>query len=80
MKIIVILFTILSLAGCNSCYKTREAAWAACNSKYNGKCYFLGKDYQVCSDSSERNYDSDRRRSLNDGSCESGECDPDYDV
>ena len=30
------------------CYSTYEDAWAACNAKYNGKCRYLGKQYQVC--------------------------------
>ncbi len=38
----------LLLSGCNSCYETRQDAWDACNDKYNGKCRYLGSDYQVC--------------------------------
>ncbi len=37
----------LFLSGCG-CYETYEAAWDACNSKYNGKCSYLGDDYKVC--------------------------------
>lgn len=39
---------ITSLVGCNSCYDTEEEAWQACNSKYNGKCKYLGSKYKVC--------------------------------
>jgi len=37
----------LCLSGCG-CYETYEAAWDACDSKYNGKCRYLGNDYKVC--------------------------------
>ena len=35
------------LSGCG-CYDSYEAAWAACNDKYNGKCRYLGSDFKVC--------------------------------
>lgn len=38
---------ILLISGCG-CYDTHEAAWDACNSKYNGKCRYLGDDFKVC--------------------------------
>ncbi len=84
------LITLVLLAGCNSCYKTPQAAWAACNAKYNGKCTFLGKPYKVC----DSYYQSDKlfeHQSIPtpqedyiepDPDCDldSGECDPNYDV
>jgi len=38
------------LSSCG-CYDTKQDAWDACNDKYNGKCRFLGDDFQVCENS-----------------------------
>jgi len=48
LKASTLFFIIIALHGCDSCYETRDEAWEACNSKYNGKCRYLGKQYQVC--------------------------------
>ncbi len=53
MKKLIIFTITLLLYGCNSCYDTEEEAWDACNSKYNGKCRYLGKSYKVCRNPNE---------------------------
>ncbi len=40
----------------NKCYTKESAAWDACNSKYNGKCYFLGRNYNLCLDNHSESY------------------------
>lgn len=47
MRLLILLASILLLAGCN-CYSSYNEAWAACNKKYNGQCRYLGKSYRVC--------------------------------
>lgn len=47
MKNIVALGVIFVLSGCG-CFESKEAAWLACNDKYNGKCRYLGSDFKVC--------------------------------
>jgi hypothetical protein len=44
---------LISLYGCDSCYSSRQEAWDACNSKYNGKCSYLGPKYKVCPNADE---------------------------
>ncbi len=51
-KYLSILVIIISLSGCG-CYDSYEAAWDACNDKYNGKCRYLGDDFKVCKASSK---------------------------
>ena len=46
-KCLSVLFLIISVSGCG-CYDSYQAAWGACNDKYNGKCRYLGDDYKVC--------------------------------
>lgn len=46
-RFLVIGLVVLGLIGCG-CYESHEAAWQACNNKYNGKCRFLGSDFKVC--------------------------------
>lgn len=48
LKHLAILLSSVFLFGCG-CYETRDAAWNACNDKYNGKCSYLGDDFKVCS-------------------------------
>jgi outer membrane lipoprotein-sorting protein len=57
MKLICLMLSLLFLSGCTQCYQTREDAWDACNDKYNGKCSYLGKKYQVCKSSQQYNSD-----------------------
>ena len=64
---------VIGLSGCG-CYETEQMAWDACNSKYYGKCRFLGPDYKVC-----KNTDIEKGH-LNNCDENSGECDPDYDL
>lgn len=40
--------SLFFLSACGGCYETYEDAWDACNDKYNGKCRYLGSDYEVC--------------------------------
>lgn len=49
IKMVVLGILTLSLSGCG-CYDTQEQAIDACNSKYNGKCRYLGDDYKVCNE------------------------------
>lgn len=48
VKIITVLYFVMTLSGCNGCYESYEEAWAACDDKYNGKCRYLGKQFKVC--------------------------------
>lgn len=48
MKYFLIIVVVFALSACDGCYRSYEDAWAACNSKYNGKCKYLGKNYEVC--------------------------------
>lgn len=50
---IPVCFLVISLSGCG-CYDSYQAAWDACNDKYNGKCSYLGEDFKVCEASSSR--------------------------
>ncbi len=47
IKFVLLLCLSLSLVGCG-CYDSYEEAWEACNDKFNGKCRYLGKDFEVC--------------------------------
>lgn len=47
IKNILLLGFFFILSGCD-CYESTEAAWEACNDKYNGKCRYLGDDFKVC--------------------------------
>jgi hypothetical protein len=48
LKFIFLAVVVSTLGACSGCYETHEAAWQACDDKYNGKCRYLGKDFQVC--------------------------------
>lgn len=51
LKYLSVFVIVLSLSGCG-CYDSHQAAWNACNDKYNGKCRYLGDDFKVCKASS----------------------------
>lgn len=55
---LILSFFVFFLAGCG-CYSTYDEAWAACNKKYNGKCRFLGDDFQVCTGDFDCGSDAD---------------------
>lgn len=50
LKCLALTSLALALSGCR-CYGSYDAAWQACNSKYNGKCSYLGDDFKVCKNS-----------------------------
>lgn len=51
LVIALMIFAVIAAAvliGGTGCYQTREAAWEACDDKYNGKCEYLGPKFRVC--------------------------------
>ena len=39
---------VVSMIKCSGCYDSADDAWSACNSRYNGKCKYLGSSFKIC--------------------------------